>query len=279
MAAWNWKKAVTPLADKIVYASQAYVGIKSTVNDLSSSVITFTNPPAGVRDEALLLALRALRPESAEGLRLIRVGGDGDGGYVMHDDFGVPSALSIGVGRDISWDVEVAARGVKVHSFDHTVKGLPAPAPHVEFHRIGLGAGRDCIPWPEMVRVAGPQGDVIAKIDIEGAEWQALENQDLSRCAQLILELHELRRLLDSPQRIALLRRIHATLAPVHLHANNYDSLFRADKYWFCDTVEISYVRRDLLANWHPAPRMNIELDRPCDPRVADMDLSGLLTL
>lgn len=279
MTAWNWKKAVTPLADKIVYASQAYVGLKSTVNDLSSSVITFTKPPVGPRDEALLLAVRALRPESADGLKLIRVGGDGDGGYVMHDDFSTPSALSIGVGRDISWDVAVAARGVRVHAFDHTVKGLPVPAPNVEFHRIGLGAGRDCIPWPEMVHMASPQGDVIAKIDIEGAEWQALENQDLSRSVQLILELHELSRLLDFPQRIAMLQQIHATHAPVHVHANNYDSLFRADNYWFCETVEISYVRRDVLSNWHPAPRMNTELDRPCDPRVADIDLSGLLAL
>ena len=275
----NWREWVKPLANKIVYASDAYVGVKSTLNDLSSEIITFTEPPGGPRDLDLLRLVHSLVPEDGDGLNLIRVGGAGDGGYVMHDALDVSAALSFGVGRDISWDRAVAARGVTVHAFDHTVRGLPEGAPGVVFHREGLGAHPGCLPLAAHIQRTCPPGDILLKIDIEGAEWEALIDEDLTRCSQVILELHGIETAVASELAQTLLESLRVTHAPVHIHANNYDSVFRVDRYWFPSTVEVTYVRRDQCSNWRRATSLRQDLDRPCDPRVADISLVGILNV
>jgi hypothetical protein len=274
----KWREWVKPLADKIVYASDAYVGVKSTLNDLSSQIITFSQPHGDSRDSDLLRLVRSLIPEEADGLDMIRVGGAGDGGYVMRDSFEVAAALSFGVGRDISWDKDIASRGVPVHAFDHTVRGLPEDAPGVTFHRVGLGTHPGCLPLATHMQRTCPSGDVLLKVDIESGEWDALQDADLTRCSQVIVELHGLDKTLRNERSLRFLEELQRTHAPVHIHANNYDSVFRADRYWFAATVEATYVRRDMLRDWRRAASLREDLDRPCDPRVADISLAGVLT-
>jgi hypothetical protein len=44
----------------------------------------------------------------------------------MIDDFGgVRAALSIGIGEEISWDMDMGRRGVVVFQFDHTIDAAP----------------------------------------------------------------------------------------------------------------------------------------------------------
>jgi len=63
-----------------------------------------------------MMALR--QPQSIVGFEKIRVGGANDGGYVKVDNFErIKTALSIGVGLDISWDLSIAKRGVQVLQF------------------------------------------------------------------------------------------------------------------------------------------------------------------
>lgn len=275
----KWREWVKPIADKIVYASDAYVGVKSTLNDLSTQVITFSASPGGPSDDALLRLVRSLAPECADGLQLIRVGGSGDGGYVMHDSFDVAGALSFGVGRDISWDKDVASRGVPVYAFDHTVRTLPEAVPGVTFRRVGLGAQRGCIPLSAHMESMFPDGNVLLKVDIEGGEWEALKGSDLSRFSQVIVEWHHLDRVMHSDQSLAILENLHRSHGPVHVHANNYDSMFRADRYWFASTVEATFVRRDTLKGWRRAASLREDLDRPCDPRVTDISLAGIVSV
>ena len=63
-----FKKLAIPLANKIVYASDAYVGLKSTINDMSSTLIDFSRPPVGPADEHLLEFAQLIRPWTYEGL-------------------------------------------------------------------------------------------------------------------------------------------------------------------------------------------------------------------
>jgi len=274
----NWREWVRPIADKIVYASDAYVGVKSMLNDLSTQVITFSASPEGPKDVALLRLVRSLVPEGAEGLELIRVGGPGDGGYVMLDSFDVVGALSFGVGRDISWDRDVASRGVPVHAFDHTVRALPEVAPGVTFHREGLGVQPRCRPLAVHLERTFPVGDMLLKVDIEGGEWDALTGADLSRFSQVIVEWHHLDGAMYSDQSLRVLENLYRSHAPVHVHANNYDSMFRADRYWFASTIEATYVRRDITESWRRAVSLREDLDAPCDPRAADISLAGILS-
>ncbi len=75
---------------------------------------------AGGRARQIRELYDLVRPLGLPGLRKIRVGNPlGDGGYVMVDDFdGITAALSLGIGRDISWDLQMAGMGVEIHQFD-----------------------------------------------------------------------------------------------------------------------------------------------------------------
>jgi hypothetical protein len=70
--------------------------------------------------------LRNFQPHDVTGFEKSRLGAEGDGGYVMLDDFGaVRSALSLGIGQDVSWDTAIAKLGIYVFQFDHTVRQGP----------------------------------------------------------------------------------------------------------------------------------------------------------
>lgn len=286
------RRWVTPIVDQIVYASTAYTDLKSTINQQSTRLIDFSGPPVGEADERLREAVRLLRPMHLPGARLTRVGGGHDGGYVMVDDLEpVTGALSVGVGPDVTWDLGVSRRGIRVVMFDPTVRRLPSKVPGGTFHRIGISGAADAHgpyqPLARLVELAGFTGldDLLLKVDVEGAEWSAfsgLGEGELAPYRQITTELHDLHRLAD-PDRsrdvLAALRLISRTHVPVHLHANNYCRLLRFDGDWFPDVVEATFVRRDLAQNAVPAQRVASHLDVPSDRRVVEIDLEGVLAL
>ena len=284
-----FKKLTIPLADKIVYASGAYVSMKSTLNDLSPTLITFDGEPGGEADERLLEFARAIRPMTGPDLELIRVGGPTDGGYVMAAPLTASGALSIGVGSDVSWDQDIAFRGIPVAMFDHTIRKPPQVVPNSTFHRIGIGptTTQTIKPLDQLLEIAGAQGrnDVLLKMDVEGAEWASLTRPrpaNLEPFTQIVVELHGLAKLKDERAAAPILTAIEhltATHAPIHVHANNYDELVRFGTWWFPNAIELSLIRKDLLANPQPAMSMRTDLDAPCDPRVTEIDLTALTRL
>ena len=285
-----FKKLAIPLANRIVYASDAYVGLKSTINEMSGSLIDFTRPPSGPADQRLLEFVRLIRPWIYDGLQLIRVGGNHDGGYVMANDFNVTGAISIGVGNDITWDRDVASRGIPVVMFDPTVRRPPERLANACFIRVGLGPPNSQGPYKtleELLRLAQMESEksLLLKIDVEGAEWDAFTGLDplsLKRFSQIVIELHGLGHLRDVATSDSILR-LAETLArnhcPIHLHANNYDGVSLFDSYWFPDALELTYVRKDGAVNLRPARMLDEQLDQPCDPRVAEIPLKALLYL
>jgi hypothetical protein len=285
------RRLVTPLADQIVYASTAYTDLKSTLNQQSNRLVAFSRSAAGPADERLRKAVRLLRPYRVPGVELVRVGGAHDGGYLMSPGLGaVDGAISLGVGPDVSWDLDVARRGVKVAMFDPTVRRLPTKVPNGAFYRIGVcgqteGNAR-YRPLNDLVAMAGfpPGAELLLKMDVEGAEWPTISSMDggLADYQQIVVEMHQLSRLADadrSGEILSSLQRLAATHVSVHVHANNYSRLLRFDDDWFPDAVEVSYLRRDLADSPSLASRIRSPLDVPSDPRVAEIDLEGILEL
>ena len=283
----GWFKRLTvPIADKIVYASGAYVSMKSTLNDLSTQLVTFDGHAHGAADERLLEFARMLRPMQSPELELIRVGGATDGGYVMAKPLTASGAISIGVGSDVTWDTDIGARGIPVAMFDHTVRKPPSHVPKGSFHRVGVGPiiGSRTKPLNQLVALAGFAGrtDLILKMDVEGAEWSVLAEPkpaDLLPFSQIVLELHGLSRLKEEApgaQLLAAMQNVTRHHVPIHVHANNYDEIVRFGNWWFPNAIEVSFLRRDLIENPTPASNMRSDLDAPCDPRVTEIDLSAL---
>ena len=206
-------------------------------------------------------ALRLLAPQDVAGARKIRIGGPGDGGYVMIDMLR-PGAmvLSFGVGPTVSFDRDLADRGHKVHLFDHTIDALPDTHPHFTWHRQGLGAvpGGDLPTLAEhMAHLPADSIDPLLKIDIEGAEWTALAHTDpalLARFSQIVLEVHDLHRLGEEAFNATAIRALTALadFAPVHVHANNFAPIADVAGLAVPEVLEVTFLRRD-LAQFRPS--------------------------
>jgi hypothetical protein len=253
--------------------------------------------------------LRHLHPHVVPDL--IRLGGDGDGGYVLPERavHVADGLVSLGLGADWSFDEEFLAMvpHARVHAYDHTV-GIGVWRWQLVRAGVRLAAGRGTVRevtavvalmrryrrsfsvhmrhsrarvWNRKatrndvtVREAlGRIGSqqVVLKVDIEGAEYRII--QDIVDCADQIVGLIVE---FHATERLrALFREATETLANtfdlVHLHANNAVGT-AADG--FPPIVELSFVRRGLCELQGRRSSLPVPgLDRANIPRKADFRL------
>ena len=251
--------------------------------------MTGLGPPSGIRPRALALHfLHLIRPSTPLGFSKVRVGNDrGDGGYVMVDDWrDVVGAISIGIGGDVSWDVAIAERGIDVHQFDHTVSGPPVEHPRFHFHAIGVG-GDDSADAPYrslggIVREIPRGGDLLLKMDVEGAEWAALAAtpaQVMERFAQIVIEVHGplAGSVLDAVRNVLVARYLRRTHRVVHVHANNYAPVESFEGIQLPHALELTYLRTT-RASFQPSrePLPSAE-DVPNDPSRPEIGMAAIL--
>ena len=287
------RRAYGDLSNRVLDSSTVYRQMRASIAEMGSALIDFSRPPEGPEEERLHAFASAIRPWTADGLELRRIGGGGDGAYVMADDSGARHAISLGVGHDVSWDQAMAARGVAVAMFDPTIADPPDAVTGATFHRIGLGPasahgghaggyGLDLRPFPEIMLIAGCEPtDAILKVDIEGAEWDGLAGADLAGFEQVLIEMHDLHRLCDGASEAAVLdvtQALALSHRAVHVHANNESRFVRFGRLWFPDVIEVSFVRRDRLREAMPAATLAPGLDRPSNPGYPEFELAGLLS-
>ena len=118
-----------------------------------SALPTLHGLSATVDDLKTLLTV--LTPSTVVGFPKARIGGPGDGGYVMLDpghDGGI--AYSFGISSHSPWDMEMAERGFKVYQFDGTIENAPNAHPNLIFDRSNI--------YSPSKRIAG--GKCIAQI-------------------------------------------------------------------------------------------------------------------
>lgn len=203
-----------------------------------------------------------IRPQTYPGLKKLRVGNrQGDGGYVMVDEFsGIKAALSLGIGDEITWDVEMSEKGIHVFQFDHTVEAPEGVAnnPRLHFFKCGIASYADPQQNVKTIgdiladEMADYPGDLILKMDIEGHEWDSLAHiseEVFSRFRQICLEIHNP---LARPgqwvwrnRNLSVLQKLHRKFAPVHLHANNAGFVKKLFGLTVPRALEITYLRRD----------------------------------
>jgi hypothetical protein len=258
------------------------------IHDGVPTVMDF-GPPAGVRPQMLALHfLRLIRPSTPLGFSKVRVGNDrGDGGYVMVDDWrDVVGAVSIGIGGDVSWDLAIAERGIDVHQFDHTVSRPPVDHPRFYFRPIGVGGdGSTDTPLRSLehiVREIAPRGELVLKMDVEGAEWAALATAPagvMERFSQIVIEVHGplAGSVLDAVRNVLVARYLRRTHRVVHVHANNYAPAESFDGIRVPNVLELSYFRRT-RATFRPSRDAlpSVE-DLPNDPLRAEIGMTSIL--
>lgn len=206
---------------------------------------------------AFMVRIKKLFPmmRLKEAASFCRVGRANDGGYVMLDDFeGKRIAYSFGIADDVSWDLDMANRGLDVYMYDHTISQLPQMHPKFHYFQIGLGNEneKDDLHKKTLAQLMKENGHMdeygmILKIDIEGAEWDVLRTVDkeiLQHFSQIVFEFHDVIVPENENNIQEALQKLNQTHQLVHVHANNYGSYLLLGGTMLPELIEATYVLR-----------------------------------
>lgn len=216
--------------------------------------------------------LGTLRPVET-GYGLVRMGGEGDGGYLVPDDLeGIEACFSPGVANTASFELDMARRGIPSFMADYSVDGPPEEHPLFRFEKKFLGAREDerhvtLDGW--VGRCAPGRGDLVLQMDIEGAEWPVLiasGEGTLGRFRVMVLELHDVQRVWERAGLAlmeAALGRLRGMFVVAHVHGNNRGGVVRRRGVAVPPLMEVTFLRRDRVrgsGGWASLPH---RLDRP----------------
>lgn len=212
-----------------------------------------------------------IRPVTS-GRDLLRVGGEGDGGYLLPDDFeGVAACFSPGVADSSSFEAAMAGRGIPCFMADYSVDGPAEQNPLFHFDKKFLGPiddGRFMTLESWVSRYVPGQSDLILQMDIEGAEYGVLMDtapETLRRFRIMAIEFHGLHALCDKFgfELIHLcFLKLMKDFEVVHLHPNNCARTVRLGPYEIPPVLEVTLLRRDRVSERRPASLFPHPLDR-----------------
>jgi hypothetical protein len=218
------------------------------------------------------------------GLPMIRLGGEGDGGYVLPDDLdGLAACISPGVSTVADFELAMADRGVPSFMADASVESAPADHPLFDFEPTFVGT-QDAPGWTTleswMRRKAPDTGDLLLQMDIEGSEWPVLQSVDratLLRFRIIVLELHDVHKVflrsgLDEVRQV--LGRLLDDFEMVHVHANNNLQPVRRHGYEVPPVVEMTLLRKDRVRHRTPVDSLPHPLDVPNNAHVPELVLA-----
>lgn len=194
-----------------------------------------------------------------EGAKYSRVGKDFDGGYVMLEDFEaatVDAAYSFGIADDVSWDEEIADRGIDVFMYDHTIDQLPTVHPRFQYFKLGITGEKKDVDLKTLNDILTQNGhaqhrNLIMEMDIEGCEWDVFQHAELDvidQFSQIVIEFHGLVAAAYDHEAlmtvVSVLKKINKTHQSVHVHANGSTIPLLIGGLALSDVMEVTYLRR-----------------------------------
>jgi hypothetical protein len=232
-----------------------------------------------VRANAIKSVAELLRPVASSS-ELIRIGGTGDGGYLVPDDLlGISACFSPGIANNVSFEKELAGLGISSYMADHSVDGPPEDSEKFDFEKLYLNTESDGVmnirlkDWVELK--AKEPGDLILQMDIEGSEWEVLMDtpmETLSRFRLIVIEFHRLDQMLTSHTDFEVVKsvftRLRQQFSPVHLHANNCFPALSYQGLSIPRVLEVTFLRNDRLTQTGTRyePQIPHPLDEPNTP-------------
>lgn len=186
---------------------------------------------------------------------LIRLGSNGDGGYLVPDDLeGIAACFSPGVARQADFEKSLIELGIPCFMADASVEIAPIDGPLTNFIKkfVGVVDGPETITLDDWIDAYQPGGDdLLLQMDIDGGEWPVFLNvsgRNLRRFRIIVVELHDLQRLMDEhafPIIKATFDRLLESFHVVHNHPNNCDASVRCGSIVIPRVLEMTFIRKD----------------------------------
>ncbi len=238
--------------------------------------------------------LKELTPYDIPNSDRIRIGSNGDGGYVLLNRGlqDVEVLYSYGVGTNSDFEMMFCEKyNAIARLYDHTVDTMPFKKDFLYFKKQGVG--------PEKTKSLNTienhineNGDnnkkLLLKIDVEGAEWDTLfhiPDAILGSFEQLAIEIHNLHSFCPDynginlskfklDQKTRVIKKINKLFYLYHLHANNYQPLFYINRFKLPNAMELTFVNKKYSKSAERAKTIfPTKFDRPNNPKRADIKL------
>jgi len=202
--------------------------------------------------------LEQLTPYAVNGFKeKIRLGNLYDGGYVIPAKILKLADVVYSYGIDYHIDFEedlIKRRNIPVRLYDHTVSGLPVENKSFFFKKQGIGkkAHGNFSTFKKHLEENGDTNKkIILKLDVEGAEWDVMDQiikESSKNILAIILEVHRLYRYEKMLKYVKVFKKINSKFTLVHLHGNNNSGLFVFGRKKISSTLETTFINNDLLA-------------------------------
>lgn len=240
--------------------------------------------------EKIDLALQILVPKPC-GHSLIRIGGAGDGGYLLPEDLeGIEALFSPGVNNFKDFE-DYLVQNFKIKSYmcDYTSDISKLRTPIIEgmqfFEKKWLDVNQsdDSIDLNDWVtKNTTDSSDLMLQMDIEGAEYRNLLNIKsgiLKRFRMIVIELHGLRHLWNSSFLNGILyetlSKIDNDFICVHAHPNNCCGVSTYGDWTVPNVMEFTFLRRDRIKPTEYLLTLPQTNDIPNVPTKAPLHLTG----
>lgn len=190
---------------------------------------------------------------------LKRYGEEHDGGYLICSDVvkSAVGAISLGIDGYDGFGIQLSSENrIPVYEFDCTNPTAPTCEPPCELHfePICVEDGGTAF-RPDQYRSfaelasRAPEGDLVLKLDVEGAEWGVLsraEPEHLRRYRAIAIEFHALAVPERHQEFLAVMHKLLEDFVVVWVHGNNCCHAGEYGPYRLPTDLEVSFVRKDL---------------------------------
>jgi len=192
------------------------------------------------------------------GVELIRLGPDGDGGYLVPNDLaGIEYCFSPGVSTESGFEAALAARGMRVFLADYSVDRPAQANANFQFDKKYIGCLSDKTfmtldEWKEKY-LRDYRNDLILQMDIEGFEFETLLSTSAALLAQfriMVIEFHYLQDLWNKPYfnlASRMFEKLLRTHSVVHIHPNNCCGAVASAGLVLPRVAEFTFYRNDRL--------------------------------
>jgi len=253
-----------------------------------------------------MLELKDFQPFNYD--NLVRRGSTNDGGYLLPSDISAQFLISLGLGDDWKFELDLIKykQVSKFIVFDHSVTLLSLIKKltrikrklKVFFYRavVLIRYLRDFILFKNLhVKkkitkygsienfreislneifkefIVDSKSTIILKIDIEGSEYEIIE-QILKLSSQtlvLIIEFHEIHKMKEKFK--SSLEQLKSSFILIHTHANNYGEI---DEFSIPDVCEFTFINMNMYATNKKVSKLpRIGLDSPSTPGRPDYEM------
>jgi len=209
-----------------------------------------------VNEKKILEVINILKPYNL-GHELIRVGGSGDGGYLIPNLLNkIDFCFSPGVGKISEFELELKLNGIKSFLADYSVEA-PAADNLFNFTKKYIKSFNSDISinindWIE-TSVEEKENNFLMQMDIEGDEYEVINSiseKNLKRIKILIIEFHHLQFLtnqvfLDIFKSVIIKLRNFFEIN--HIHPNNCCGISKINNVSLPNVMEVTFLNKELV--------------------------------